>query len=92
MLHGLGIDKRLERGVVVGQRWKFVGHFGEFSFDWNCTVGVQPSVSRERNRGGNEGGKANFSHTRRGAYVWMDAGWEWLGSRKDREPGPGKRE
>ena len=26
-LHGLGVDKRLERGVVIRKRGQFVGHF-----------------------------------------------------------------
>ena len=28
-LHGFRIDKRLERGVVVRKRWKFVSHLGK---------------------------------------------------------------
>jgi hypothetical protein len=28
-VHGFRIDKRLERGVVVRKRWKFVGHLGK---------------------------------------------------------------
>ena len=39
-LHGLGVDERLEGGVVVGKRWKFVGHRGNL-LDFDCTVRVE---------------------------------------------------
>jgi len=45
--HGLGIDKRFERGVVIGKRCEFVSHFGNLlRFGLYCGAGE--AVERKR--------------------------------------------
>ena len=39
-LHGLRVDERLEGGVVVRKRCKFVCHRGNL-LSWDCTVSVE---------------------------------------------------
>ncbi len=77
-LHGLRVDERLEGGVVVRKRCKFVSHRGNL-LSWDCTVSVEAHrMSCERIRvrlttaevGPNE---TIHSHSRAVPYVWMDA-------------------
>jgi hypothetical protein len=39
-LHGLRVDERLEGGVVVRKRCKFICHRGNL-LSWDCTVSVE---------------------------------------------------
>jgi hypothetical protein len=82
-VHGFRVDERLERGIVVGKRWKFVSHTGNSPSGEIVLRGFGPAVHRrgqsvEAGSGSLEMKRSFNTAQRMRMFGWMPEGRGWV--------------